>query len=197
MCPVCVYAQHSGNFTDTCRYLCSLCDYLLVDKESDTSYPDCGGHRPKNYATSTVGVNYIGRTSDMSQIYPKLARRLGFASAQVQRYNCLSTSCSDDASTAAEWIHMYDALAWRRVAERYACDLAHFNPLFMGDVEDAHELLRTRRWPNATGKAPISHDENLKGELAMMLQRWRTPTDKDVLTAKHALEHLEHLDEIA
>ena len=66
-----------------------------------------------------------------------------------------------------------------------------------GDVEDAHELLRTRRWPNATGKAPISHDENLKGELAMMLQRWRTPTDKDVLTAKRALEHLEHLDEIA
>ena len=31
----------------------------------------------------------------------------------------------------------------------------------------------------------------------MMLQRWRTPTDKDVLTAKRALEHLEHLDEIA
>ena len=31
----------------------------------------------------------------------------------------------------------------------------------------------------------------------MMLQRWRTPTDKDVLTAKRTLEHLEHLDEIA
>lgn len=172
---------HSRNYSGTAAspsygkhqvdYMGSLCLHLLVDNQS------------------AIGVDYLTRTSQMGQIYPMLGRRLRFPAAQLDRTHCLS-SCS--AHEPASWIHWYDALSWRIVAERFACDLTHFNQLLMADVEEAAEELRSHREVK-NGTLALASGAKLKAELEVLLRKWHNTADEDVMRATRLASKLEHL----